>query len=263
MNRELLAKRFGILYPKSGCDSWHHYHHPIFQDLIEHNQQVDSTLVESILTEATQQGISRILLSSEMLSRSTVTIEHLKEIRRSFGKHQITIVVYLRRQDGFLQSTYAERVKRGLLAVPATIQNIETELDYYRFIQKYATVFGAGSIKIRSFERAIAVGIYNDFLQVLGLSLDSEFRLPEKNVNTRWPWLYIELLRVANATKLTRKLMMNRWILATAIRLNRLFPTIMDNPKPLSLKAKKLINERYIESNNKLAREFLDENELF
>lgn len=263
VNEALLLKRAGILYPQTGRDPWYQFHHPVFRSLIADGQGMDKDLVKGIMNEAEVKGAARILLSSEMLSRPTVTQAQLEEIRRQFADCPVSLIVYLRRQDTFLQSTYAERIKQGLLSAPDTIFNIDAALDYYQFIQKYASVFGADAMAVRSYDRAVKAGLYEDFLGVLGVKYDSQFVNPEKKHNERWPWSYLELVRHANASGWGRKLMTHHYVSGAAARLGRLFPTILDKPLPLTPREKESILRQYHDSNNKLAKEFMGQSELF
>ena len=257
LNDKLLAEKFGILYPLNGRDQKNQYHHPVFENVIAKNGNMDTKLVNAILKEGEDKGVDRILLSSEMLSRPTVSIQQLEKIRDSFSDIKIKILVYLRQQDKFLLSTYAERVKKNLIAAPKTIHDIDAVLDYCEFINKFSIIFGSNAITIKMFENAVKNGIYEDYLAALGITLDPEFKIPKKMANERWPWLYVEIVRFANNNNLLRKFLTHRRVYATVARLHRIAPAIMDCPKPLSKNECRQIMEKYRESNEKLAKEYL------
>jgi len=262
LNEDRLLKREGILYPQAGRDARHHCHHPLFREFIETGQCIDASLVADVLDEGERRGALRILLSSEMLSRKCVTGDQLQEIRQSFRNNRFSIIVYLRRQDALLQSMYAERVKRGLLAAPDTIHDIDVCLDFHKFIRKYSAVFGENAITIRIYEHA-SHGIFMDFLEALGASFDSEYVLPERRRNERLPWLYVELLRRANTTALGRKIAVHPLIRQTAIKMRQLFPNAMDRPEPITAAEREILIQTYKESNTRLAQEFLNRSSLF
>jgi hypothetical protein len=262
LNEELLLASSGILYPRAGRDAEMHYHHPIFQDVIEDGRPMNTCLVEEIIDESNRKDASRVLLSSEMISRSSVTEEQLQEIRNSFGKNRVSIIVYLRKQDTMLQSMYAERVKRGLLVAPDTIFDIEGSLDYHAFIVKFANVFGKQAITIRIFEHAVQ-NIYMDLIGALGASTEAEYAIPDRRRNERLPWSYIELLRHANATTLGRKIVLHSLMRRLALSMRRLLPNLMDRPGPLKNSERASLIQAYTESNRRLAQEYLDRRDLF
>ena len=264
LNEELLLNYSGILYPKLGRDPKKFYHHSVFKGVICQNQPMDKDLVQAIFNEAKAKGAKHILLSSEMMGRPTITKEQLKEILQSFGDHKVSLIIYLRQQDSFLQSRYAEKVKRGLLIAPDTIHDInDADLDYYKYIQKYVSVFGKENIKIRVFEHAIKTGIYEDFLTALDIQYNLDFVLPKKNANERWSWLYLELVRHANRVRIARKIMTHHRASNVAAWINRIFPHLMNRPRPLSFEERQILIEKYEQSNTRLAQKFLDRNELF
>ncbi len=262
LNEDRLLEREGVLYPRTGRDPRNHYHHSLFRDVVEAGRPMDASLVAEVLDESKRRGARRVLLSSEMLSRKSVTGDQLQEIRNSFGNNSVSIIVYLRRQDALLQSMYAERVRRGLLAAPDTIHDIDVCLDFHAFIRTYAAVFGNTAITIRVYEHA-AQNIFKDFLEALGAAFDSEYILPERRRNERLPWSYVELLRRANATALGRKLALHPLIRRTAIAMSQLFPNAMDRPKPMTADERESLIQTYRDSNARLAQEFLNRSSLF
>jgi len=263
LNDNILVNQCNLLYPESGRDQRLLNHHPIFRDVVVDDGEINMKLVKSILLEAEDKGVSRILLSSEILSRRTVTASQLIRIRDAFKDCQISIVVYLRRQDKFLQSAYAERVKRGFVASPDTIHDIDAALNYYKFIDKYADVYPPNTITVKSFEAAVKANLYSDFLSIFNINLSSDFQIPKKSSNERWPWLYIETIRYANSMKSVRKILTHHWIVGAAIKLNQMLPHMLDNPKPLSVEDSRRIMKKYYESNKAVAQKYLNKDELF
>jgi hypothetical protein len=248
-NAGLLAQEFGILYPETGRNPRRCYHHPVFETAVERGDPLDPQVVAAIVEEARRQSCSTILLSSEVLGRHDVPCEQLAKVRDSFAPHRVVIVVYLRRQDTFLPSIYAEWVKKGLIAAPTTIRDIDPLLDHCDFVERYHRVFGRAAVVVRSYDAAARRGIFDDFLGSIGVARIDGFRYPAARVNERLPWRYIALLRLANRRRWQRRLVADRRVRAAALWLYRRFPGFMDTPEPLSASERRSLLERFEERN--------------
>lgn len=224
---------------------------------------MNGCMVESVLDECNDKGASRVLLSSEMIARSSVTTAQLQKIKMAFGENPVFLIVYLRQQSRFVQSVYAERIKRGLLVAPETIRDVRPTLDYYRYIKTLATVFGIGSIRVRIFDSAISTGLYKDFIDALDIYGNIDFEAPASNANERLPWLYLHAMRYANKFTFTRKLLAHPGAQRMAATLKKIAPPKMDAFKPLSASEEEEINNQYKRSNDRLAKEVLNRRELF
>jgi hypothetical protein len=262
LNDSLLARKFGILYPVTGRHKKKHYHHPLFRNLIDHDKHIDPERIAAILEESATMNTGTILLSCEMLARPSITDEQLEEIKDAFGGHAIKIIIYFRRQDNFLLSMYANHVRRGLLAAPETIYDMDVSLDYVAFAQRYARIFGQDAIIVRSYDNALRTSIFADMLETLGVKDGNEFRRPAARLNKRLPWRYLELLRVANKHRWQRYIIAHKWTQIIAHWLNRCFPVFMDNPKPLNSTECKSLLTRYEDKNAKLEKLFLSRESL-
>lgn len=60
-----------------------------------------------------------VIISTEVLSRKTVTAEHLRILTRLFPFASRTWVMVLREQEQLLKSLYSEHLKKGILAWPS------------------------------------------------------------------------------------------------------------------------------------------------
>lgn len=96
--------------------------------------------------------------------------------------HQVTVVVYLRRQDHWIDSAINQTIKfGGLLADDTAQQSTERlvemyspRLDYARCIEAWANVFGDDAIKVGIYEAGQLHdgGIVDDFFERIGLDMD-------------------------------------------------------------------------------------------
>lgn len=263
LNDSLLARKYGILYPVTGRNKKKHYHHPVFQNLIKYDKHINPEQIKRIFEESATANTETILLSSEMLARPEITDDQLEEIKDAFSGQAIKIIIYFRRQDTFLLSMYANHVRRGLLAAPKTIYDMEVSLDYLAFAQRYARIFGQDAIIIRSYDNALLTSIFEDMMDALGVKNGNEFHRPAAQLNTRLPWRYLELLRVANKHRWQRYILAHKFTQKCARLLKSLFPVFMDNPKPLDSTECKNLLDQYEDTNNELARLYLGRDHLF
>jgi hypothetical protein len=205
LNEDLLLNQYGIYYPDIGRDPLMKYHHPLFRDWAENKKKLDLQLINEIIKNAKRKSASRILLSSEILSRDSITETKWLQLKEAFNE-EILIIVYLRRQDKYLQSMYAEEILHGLIKSKSTIKDTKTNLDYFQFLAPICRTFTKNRIIVKSFDRAIKLGLYKDFVKNLGITFNGEFQLPPDNLNQSLPWRYLNIVRYANDYPSIRRL---------------------------------------------------------
>lgn len=172
-------------------------------------------------TKEYQEGMERIhklfsvydniVLSDEgiwresFLSRKTLWQE-LKDAGEKYG-FIVKIIVYLRRQDEFLQSLWNQHVKANktttseqswddfVNAIPKSLQ-----LDYYKKLESIGGILGQENIIVRRFERGAFAGgsIYADFLKAIGLALTQEYHISKAERNISLSGNAPEIMRVLN-----------------------------------------------------------------
>ncbi len=127
-------------------------------------------------------SVSTVVFSNEHLSglNTTSEVEQLKDLLAPhFDK--IEIVVYLRRQDLRIISDYTQKVRDGY-SKRLDLQNYKPSegLDLLSFLDKWADVFGAGSIKPRIFSRSDFINgdLIDDFIAAAGIAADETFQRP-------------------------------------------------------------------------------------
>lgn len=155
-----------------------------------------------------------IILSEEMLwcvpeSRRSDLWGKLKEEADARG-FDVRVIVYLRRQDQFLTSYWAEQVKscwgggtwskmrwEDVLARAGSY----SWLDYCAKLEGIAAYFGRERIDVRIYERERFPGgdIIADFMGALGLPLEADYRLPKGDDNPSIGGNAMEIKRIINA----------------------------------------------------------------
>ena len=109
-NRQALQER-GILYPEDGVvDHAHHLFSPHVPEYMQDRWSFAS--VEEWAGELSTTEASTVLLSSELMSSATA--DEIAPYCQALNNYfELRVVVYLRRQDHMLASTYNQQVKSG------------------------------------------------------------------------------------------------------------------------------------------------------
>ncbi|MGH9162175.1 MAG: hypothetical protein ACRD2X_19590 [Vicinamibacteraceae bacterium] len=186
-NRAALVGRAGILYPDTGL--WHDFsHHRVAFSCLETNGYSQDDL-ERYLAALSRElrgtpGAARALLSSECLFKAPLTAGFAR-LRDYLSSNfvRVEIIVYVRRQDVWVDSRYRHSVLSGH---ELTLDMLKEPrfCDYKRFIDRWADDFGKASVIVRRHEPGRFVGgsIFSDFLSLFGLSID-DFHVPRHPVN--------------------------------------------------------------------------------
>lgn len=124
---------------------------------------------------------------------------------------QIIAVIYLRRQDEYLYSNWAQNVKSMVPSRFKTLtfsQYIEggyhkmQRLDYDAMLNGIASVLGRENMRVRVYERGQFAGaahtITSDFLHVVGIPEDLDFTEPETETNISLKDSVLEAKRCLN-----------------------------------------------------------------
>ncbi len=127
-------------------------------------------------------------------------IQNLKTLLDNFFKN-IEVIIYLRRQDKFLASTYSTAIRAGHtyeFSLPSQT-SIETRYNYYNILNKFAKVFGENKIIVRIFESSqmIEGDLIKDFTNTIGLKIDDSYNAVP-NLNTSLDVYSLEYIRLLN-----------------------------------------------------------------
>ena len=200
-NRERLLEQ-GILYPRTGeRENASHL-------LAEAMSAEDVAAREALFTELVAE-IDAADCQSAILSSENFYFVDPGQLAACFPERfQVKIVCYVRRQDEVLVSSYIQEMKDGSLE-PEDEQNLDRYLggkerlrllDYKAMLDNWAAVFGEGNIVVRVFEKGQLKGnLFGDIMDVLGLYLDDDYRLPPQRVNPTPASDILALIKVINA----------------------------------------------------------------
>lgn len=209
-----------------------------------------------------------------ILSNEAITSEHCEfmDIARKFklmlsDDMQVKIIVYLRRQDLYINSLYNEGIisgnKKSTWSIKGFLEsNYAPELDYYKLINTWRISFGAENIIVRPFEKQqlFESDLIKDFLNCIGIKWQEEFIVPGEECKNSSPDLnLVETIRQINRIPLKNTKLYKEF-------LEKVFEELVYNgpykskPGQSFLSPAERINmlDEYRDRNEMVAREFLD-----
>lgn len=226
LNEEVLAAH-GICYPKEGRAKTPLAHHDIANSLKGPPfpiRQPDKSVDEY------RSGIRDcfdyfpgVLLSSEIFMRFVPAFRDHLDLDLSnlapliSAADQVKVIIYLRRQDDYLESFYSQEIEHDLHTnFPDFVSNRMP--DYFEICQNLADYFGKTNVIVKIYDKRQFTGgnIFSDFLAIFGIELTGEFTLPEEGINPSFMPDEREFKKLVNALDLridevrrfTRPLMM-------------------------------------------------------
>jgi len=160
--------------------------------------------IAELVTVSDRTGKGTVVFSSEHMSSRLVDVSHIEALKLLFpATCDITIIIYLRRQDELFLGSMAEAIKQGRknLKFVDPLRRIDDNpyghryYNYNLLLSRWAEVFGKGNIIVRPFERSQLRGrdITEDFYTFV--SHDSSFsdykKVPKANQRLSAQALYI------------------------------------------------------------------------
>lgn len=132
-----------------------------------------------------------------------------EDIQKDFASIGLTLklVIYLRRQDAFAQSLWAQKIKTGYTrSFPTFLESPlfnDYYLDYYKRLQELSSEIGRENIIVRTYDKArfarLGTSITADFLEAVGLTETDEYvQLETANLNPSLFGPYLEVKRLLN-----------------------------------------------------------------
>jgi hypothetical protein len=169
------------------------------EDLLKFQNEFQKELTQ----ELNQTKAKTIIFSNEHCSSRLVLkeeIEQLKKLLEPFFE-ELKIIIYWRRQDKFLLSSYSTAVIGGRtkpFALPSK-EIIKQRYDYWNILQKWESVFGKENIIVRVFEREqmFEGDPLSDFTNFLGIDIKKRYKTV-KVLNESLDIDSLEFLRIIN-----------------------------------------------------------------
>ena len=181
----------------------------------------------------------------------------LKRNKDKFRNHNIKIIIYLRRQDLFLESLNNEIIKRhGFFG---KFSESIVSMDYEKALSQIADILGKGNLIIRPYEKRqfLNNNILDDFLSILGLDLTDEYKIEKRVINPSLTTEKMEFTRYINMLDLPIgfRTQISRLIINSTLNSNE--ATLFRKQGLISPQEAKTLLEKYKEGNEKIAKEFL------
>lgn len=220
-NRSIL-EQFGHTYPD--IDITQAAHHKVANELIhdiglsifnkksslisDHNKFSRLKMLKKFITET---PFNKIIISTEQLEWLTQPLI----IKNYLGPLDYKIIIYLRRQDSYLESLYQTFVKgpirqtRNFKTWSKHVLNTLKYHDFLTLLDRWANVFDQGNIRVLIFEEEIEKGLELGFLNSLDIDRKTykDFSIPpisflqkqRESLDARC----IEFLRLCNKEKIS------------------------------------------------------------
>lgn len=145
----------------------------------------------------------KIILSEEGLWNNDKNIaKFVSDMKKN--DIEIKIVVYLRRQDLYIQSKWAQNVKENMeMSFYEYIQSKQKKgLNYYKKLNALAEIVGKENMLVRVYEKQQFVGknkdLLSDFLETTGIAWDEEFKILDSKRNPSLTGIYLETKQKLN-----------------------------------------------------------------
>lgn len=216
-----------------------------------------NSCVSDIKRDIRSSKCSDVIISSEHFSIA-MTHDAVKKIYDLFTDlfDKITVIIYLRRQDTRIESSWSQAVKSSLSNLSFNDfynQNLSNpKWDYFKLLKPWIDIFGEKSVNIRPFEKSqfINKNLLHDFLTLI----DSKIQPTTIHIRNFSPSAeYLEIMRCFSDPNTLYGPRIN------FAKLINLFGIEIDQTKYtlLTPDQRKFILEKYQESNANVARHYL------
>lgn len=210
--------------------------------------------------------ISNEGFSGDPLSGYANASEMAERLRICTRDFDVKILIYLRRQDEFVESLYTQKIHEGhSLSFADFLQSITSVcFDWYALVESYAEVFGRENIIVRRYEKRFMPcreSILEDFFHIAGAEPKRLNLIQEKAApNAGYGPVAVEIARICNPNLAASDRQELRHILQAAISKQP-----HERYSLLNAETRQQLLARHEESNARLAREYLGDatGELF
>lgn len=209
MNRLILQEQ-NFCYPESG-QIWGGHHpyawslgvkHPHYREEMGSSVEIAGKYLE-------EADGRHIVLSSEDFE--FIGPLEMKIVIREFDGLDIRVVAYLRPQDSYLESEYAQHVRMDESRYSGDIRDFYMKFDfmqrynYLQLLKPWEEVFRRENIVVRPFQQGQFSGqdLFRDFCEVLGISRYEDFSHPKReDANVSLSARALRVLRELNKLEL-------------------------------------------------------------
>lgn len=171
-----------------------------------------SSVYASGLNELQELGAvyDKIIISDETIwNGSTHHKNYWQNLKLDFQTRglNLKLIVYLRRQDMWMQSLWAQKIKKtgNRQTFAAYLKQMQEEnypLDYYQYLNDLSRIFGKDALIVRVYEDAQyqedTQTIFSDFLSIFDIPFSDEFQLSHETLNISLNGCLLEMKRILN-----------------------------------------------------------------
>lgn len=172
-------------------------------------ETIYSSAIEKLTALAAE--YENVILSEEGLWNNDFNIARFVKDMKALDV-KVKILVYLRRQDLYLQSQWAQNVKESMTKDFYTFaQETKIRMNYYEQLCVLREIVGQENMLVRVYEKqqfsGVRKNLLSDFFETVGLTLGDEFVVEKEVKNPSLSGIYLETKRMLNrhpefATKL-------------------------------------------------------------
>ncbi len=155
-------------------------------------------IVEQIKELSTK--YERIILTDESIWNNPKNVKRFAEDMKQ-AEIALKLVAYLRRQDLYLQSQWAQNVKENMtIDFYNYTKQFKIKMNYYDQLCKLRDIVGAENLMVRPYEKQqFAEGnLLIDFMNTVGIERTDSFVFQEKADNLSLSGIYLETKRMLN-----------------------------------------------------------------
>ena len=256
--QELLTQ--GFLYPKSGVGLG--YGHPLLSTLFKLHETTRVRCIDEqheskkywikLIKEIKSSTAHSIILSSENFRRN----QDFKFMKDCLDNFDLKIIIYLRRQDHYIQSMYNEGVKNLTRRLSSTIEQYsEEQCGYNDCLETFGKIFGKEKIILRVYEnQQLPKGLLQDYAETIGFSTKN-FIIPKEKLNQSNSAIKTEILRLLNKSDIDQLQYQHLYPKIMALDLCPKLKNNKYSAMPPALAAK--IVDFYAKENESIAKEYL------
>lgn len=248
LNRKILAGQ-GILYPESAMPYEEYLNHTALVlamrrtvkseeeegRILDRFREIDKRRIspellwKNLIEEINTSPCPRFCISSEAFvnfAKSEDSAVLIRETAEHLGPYDVSVIMYIRRQDDYLESFYNQIVKKGrtVWGYPSQFWRNLNPLrgDYMQALDAWSEAFGTDRMIVRKYAKKEfgPGGIVPDFLRLLGADENATWNIePHTSANPRLPNRQVELKRRCN--RLHHSFLLNELINRAIYRMAR------------------------------------------
>ncbi|MGQ8366926.1 hypothetical protein [Glaciecola sp. 1036] len=151
-----------ILYPKTGMQGQAHHLFARAVCMPEKKMTMNwireadvKRLIEDLVEEVSNSSPDTVLLSSEAYGDVSILSELVNKLKETNLFHNFSVVVYLRRQDEYLEAKYSTDRRAALTSVAPEeyFKQHNGDVEYLWLLDQLEAIFGLQNVKVGIFEK--------------------------------------------------------------------------------------------------------------